>query len=235
MAGTGKPNGLKCEICHKPLTGKQRRVCSKECRAKLITGAAADRRALARQVAEHEVTQAVQTEVAEQVAPIVREALTEDILVQIQRFVHLIPAALDAVEKNLADEDADVRQKAATTLLRYTMGNPSVAPPSLEQTPAPLQIVFPIPRANSIGPARGGGIQPLLSATPASAMPAAGMPVLDVDPAQDDIDTCTKRTCMECSLDKCEDEFVGSSFRCKDCDRQLQERVMGEFGKVDLG
>lgn len=230
----GVENGLTCEICGKPLTGKQRRACGLEHRNQLRTRAAADRASLERQVAEHEVTKAVQTEVAAEVGPVVREALTENIMSQIQRFVHLIPAALDAIEKNLVAEDPDVRQKAATTLLRYTMGNPSVAPPSLEVDKPAIQIQFGIPRSDTIGPARGGGVRPLSELT--GMVPIGPTPIIDVESADlDDNSTCEHQVCMECGLEKCLDEFVGSSFRCKDCDARLQARVREQFGKVNLG
>lgn len=238
-----QPNGLTCEICGKPLTGKQRRACSPTCRNKLRSLAQTDRKQLQAELTKHVVTEAVATEVTAQVGPVVREALTDDIMSHIQRFVHLVPQALDAIEKNLKAEDPDVRQKAATTLLRYTMGNPSVAPPPIEESKAPLKVEFMIPRADTAGPARGGGVRPMELSDETTYEPAGAGPqphdhvhVLEATAEEmDDFVTCEKRECIECNLEKCDDEFVGMSFRCKDCDARLKSRVLGEFGRIDLG
>jgi hypothetical protein len=238
MAGSGVENGLHCEICGNPLTGKQRRACSQKCRDALRTRAAADRKNLEREVAEHEVTKAVQAEVAAQVGAVTQEVMTEQVLQHIRRFVHLVPQALDAIEKNLGSDDPDVRQKAATTLLRYTLGNPSVAPPSLEQEKPPIKIEFGIPRADTVGPAKGGGIRPLLDSSDLPDLTIDGVEATSIDAESldlDDVETCEKRICMECNNEKCVDEFVGNSFRCKDCDARLQARVREQFGKVNLG
>lgn len=230
-----KPNGLKCEICGKPLTGKQRRACGPEHRNQIRSRAGADRKLLAEEVAKHEVTEAVREEVVAIAHEATQEAMSAELLAQIQRFVFLIPKALDAVTKNLDNEDPDIRQKAAALLLKYTMGNASIAPPSLEQQDQPLQITFAIPRANTVGPAKGGGIRPLLTeSSDTSVLDVA--PVIDVESTDlDDQHTCEKRTCMECGLEKCVDEFVGQSFRCKHCDALLRARVEDEFGHPQLG
>lgn len=228
-----KPNGLTCEVCGNPLTGKQRRACSAKCRNALRTSASADVAARVREVAQNTAVEAVQDEMKEQVGKVVQEALTDEITAQLKGFVHLIPNALAAIEKNLASEDDDVRQKAATTLLRYTLGNPSVAPPSITPEAEPLQIQFMIPRSDSVGPAPGGGIRPLAAGAEPGHVHQHAIDVESTD--LDDIQTCEQRVCMECGLPKCADEFVGQSPRCLDCHRRLQERVEHEFGHVDLG
>lgn len=228
-----KPNGLKCEVCGKPLTGKQRRACGPEHRNQIRSRAGADRKLLAEEVAKHEVTEAVREEVVALAHEATQEAMSAELLTQIQRFVFLIPKALDAITTNLDDEDPDIRQKAATLLLKYTMGNASVAPPSLEQQDQPLQINFTIPRADTVGPAKGGGVRPLLTEVSDLSVQA---PVIDVESTDlDDRNTCEKRTCMECGLEKCADEFIGQSYRCKHCDGLLRARVEGEFGHPQLG
>lgn len=202
----------------------------------LRTVAAKSRADLEREIAQHEVTEAVRDEVSKTVGAVTQEAMTEEVLKHIRSFVFLVPKALQAIEKNLDAEDADVRQKAAQTLLRYTLGNTSVAPPSIEQEKQPMQVVFSIPRSDTVGPAKGGGVRPLTVMPPVSDAMLQMPAFVDVESTDlDDIDTCTKKVCMECGNEKCEDEFVGQSYRCKDCDRRLQARVADQFGKVDLG
>lgn len=231
-----KPNGLKCEICGKPLVGKQRRACGKPHSQALRSRARSDRALLERQVMEHNVTEAVSDEIVQKAREVTQEAMTKEVLKQIERFVYLIPNALNAIEKNLGSDDPDIRQKAATTLLRYTMGNASVAPPSLEQQSSPLQVVFAVPRSDQAGPTPGGGVRPLLEPPAGAVGIPSGGPIIDVESTDlDDNMTCEHRICMECGLEKCVDEFVGESPRCKDCDRRLKERVEKQFGHVDLG
>lgn len=225
-----KPNGLKCEICGKPLIGKQRRACSDKCRNQLRSVAGAEVKKRATEIAETQALTAVQTEMQKQVGKITQEALRGEVEKQLQGFVFLIPTALAALKNNLEHGDIDQKQKAATTLLRYTLGNPSVAPPSLEVAPEPMQIVFAVPRSDTLGPAPGGGVRPITDA------PLIEAPIIDVEStALDSIDTCTRLQCMECGLEKCVDEFVGASRRCKDCDRKLKDRVEKQFGHVNLG
>lgn len=207
-----KPNGLKCEVCGKPLTGKQRRACGKEHGQQLRGRASADRANMARTVAENLVTASVQAELDKQVGPVVREALTENILGSIRSMVFLMPQAIEALHNNLINGDVDQKQKAATTLLRYTMGNPSVAPPSLEASPAPLQVLFNVPLSGSL--------------------PAA--PDDLIEGAEPD-EAAELKECMECHQHKPLSAFVGRSDRCKDCHARLMERVEDEYGRVDLG
>ncbi len=134
-----------CAICGESLEGKRpsAKTCSDNCRSKL---------ALQRKTARlHAVDDAAKTAVAETVQEQVREyvnreILTEDLLERIKTMVGLTPAAIAAIEDLLGSEDSEVALRAAQTILRYTMGNPSVAPPSLEQAASPMTIAFNLPR-----------------------------------------------------------------------------------------
>jgi hypothetical protein len=213
MTSSIKPNGLKCEVCGKPLHGKQRRACSQECRSKLGSQEAADRKVLARTVAENLVTKAVQDELDKQVGPVVQEVLTDQVLTSIRTMVFMMPAAIEALSTNLQSNDEELRHKAAALLLRYTMGNPSVAPPSLEAQPAPLQVNFTIPRAEAPHTHEHSDLM-------------EG----DVDSEGEEM-----RECMECHLVKPLGEFVGKSHRCTSCQKLLEDRVQEQFGAVQMG
>lgn len=220
-----KPNGLSCEVCGKPLSGKQRRACSSECRTKLGTAAAADRAQLAREVARNQVTEVVRTALEAEVGPVVREALTAEVMKSIKSMVDLMPAAIAALGDNLSAEDPELAQKAATTLLRYTMGNPSVAPPPITEEKSPLQINFTIPRADGSGP-RDAHWQ---------AQTAPDTTAEDLDVIGDALEEGELRECMECHIVKPTDQFVGQSPRCQSCHDQLVARVTADYGKIDLG
>lgn len=61
---------------------------------------------------------------AEQIKPIVREELAGRVLEQIDRLITLTPEALDALYEDLRGDDAVLRQRAYTLLLKYTVGSP---------------------------------------------------------------------------------------------------------------
>lgn len=135
----------KCEVCDTSLEGRRpsAKTCSDNCRTKLAL-----RRKTARvneidEAAKSAVGEAVQERVREYVD---REVLTEDLLERIKTMVGLAPEAIAAIQGLMASEDAEVSLRAAQTILRYTMGNPSVAPPSLEKAPLPMSISFNLPR-----------------------------------------------------------------------------------------
>lgn len=123
---------------------RSRKTCSDACRSTL---ARANHTARVHEVdaaAKSAVGQVVQDAVREYVN---REVLTEDLLGRIKQMVGLTPDAISTLEDLLASEDAEVAIRAAQTILRYTMGNPSVAPPSVDVAPSPMSVTFNLPRA----------------------------------------------------------------------------------------
>jgi hypothetical protein len=132
-----------------------------------------------------------------------REALTEDVLADIQKMINYAPAAIQVLTMQLASEDETVAQRAAALILKYTMGNPSVAPPDPGKQPAQLQVVFGVPE-------RGNG-----------------------DTAVDAEVVETERTCGDCGLAKPESEFVGKSPRCTACFERMQLDVRAKFAPQD--
>jgi hypothetical protein len=141
----------------------------------------------------------------DELKPVVREALTDDVLRAIEKLVHLTPAVVDAIQEDLEqDDDKTLRQRAYTLLAKYTLGNPSVAPPPPEQAAQGMQVTFVMPRP---GDTTTAAIEP-----------------------QSDSDAVELRTCIECKTDKPSQDFVGNSDRCTQCHDDLQARVQERFG-----
>lgn len=222
MPDERKPNGLNCSICGDPLVGKQRSLCGKRtCKRRHSAKRASEKAAVKAEaitaIAKNEAVEAVRNEIQQQVGSVVREALTDEVLAGLSAAVKLIPDAIGALGEILMGEaDPDQKRQAANTLLRYTMGNSSIAPPSLEQVPAPLQVYFDIP---------GGEAHPQLPSKAADAVEATAVE----EPAEDE------RQCMECNLWKPAHDFVGKSDRCQSCDAGLRDRIAQQYGKIQLG
>lgn len=103
--------------CPNELKRNQKKFCSNSCRA------------TARHEREHALTEAAALEeIRATVQPVVREALTEDVLRNLRALVELVPEAVKTLGAQLASADEDIRHKAAALLLRYTVGNTAVAP-----------------------------------------------------------------------------------------------------------
>jgi hypothetical protein len=181
--------------CSNLLTGKQKRFCSNACRATYTHDA---RRRLAESVAL--------AEVREQVGPVVREALTDRVLEEIKVMTHLLPEALQTLQNNLLDEDPKIRESAAALILKYTLGNQTIAPKPEQSAPA-FNISF-------------GG------------MPMQGekMDAEDGSVLGDAVEEANhERQCQECGEVKDAAEFVGESPRCLACHDRIMDEIGGRF------
>jgi hypothetical protein len=90
---------------------------------------------------------AVQEAVKEELRPIVREAITDDVLRSVDSLMrNILPHALEAIGDDIKGEDKDLRQRAYTLLMKYTLGNPSVAPKPDAPSGQPISISFEVPR-----------------------------------------------------------------------------------------
>lgn len=203
----------RCTECDKPLGAharKDKKTCGDTCRKNRSQRIAnARRRGGQNRHPEHmrETAAAAAKDVAAEVAreeirPYVREAMTDDVLQSVGRLVSLQPKAIDMLERDLESSDETIRQRAYTLLLRYTMGNPSVAPASAEIQPAAVSVVFNVPR-------------------PSDAPEVVEGTVEDAEP----------RKCVECDQPRPDDEFVAASDRCVHCHADLQARVNARFGE----
>lgn len=137
----------------------------------------------------------------EELRPVVREAITEDVLRAAQRLVGLTDTMVDAIAEDLHSEDKWLRQKAYTLLARYTLGNTSIAP-AADSTNQPMQVVFNMPRPGTEPHQNRGGSA-------------------DIDSNASEL-----RQCMECQADKPVSEFVGPSERCVACHEAKKAAVL---------
>jgi hypothetical protein len=206
----------RCTECGKPL-GKEARAgkvtCDQRCRQKRARRIRREREKAARErfdtpvaqvraIVKGETKDATHEVMKEELRPIVREAMTADVLAKIGDLVGITGEAIETLKKQLESEDETIAQRAATTILRYTMGNPSVAPAPAEQQPSPMTVVFNVPRPGD--------------STSGSA---------DTEGDADEV-----RTCSECGETKTVQEFVANSTRCQSCHQSIEEHVRARFG-----
>lgn len=188
--------------CTNHLSGRQKRYCSNECRA---ISEHAKKRMLAESVALEAVREAVE--------PVVREALTEKALLEIKVLVDLIPEAIEALKTNLGAEiavgegltipDAGERRQAAALILKYTLGNTSIAPASADVKPPAFNINFGMPQqGDAVADADGS--------------------VLEAETIDD---VLPDRECVECQEPKPADQFVGNSNRCQACHAKMLDGI----------
>lgn len=143
----------------------------------------------------------------EELRPVVREAMTTDVLHGIDSLIKLTPRAIELLQQQMESNDEVIAQRAVTLLLKYTMGNPSVAPPPTEKAPAPMSVVFNIPRP---GDTTSESIEPLAPS-----------------------DAEELRECGDCHEYKPDGAFVASSDRCAECFEKLRGRVGERFAKAE--
>ncbi len=209
----------KCSECNKRLPNANQRTCSdshrqlRARRKKREAQAHAIKIAEAKDLPEHLkalsdannklVKDVGRDLVVKQMTPVIREAITEDVMQGIRDMVRLTPRMVALIEEDMESRDPQIRQKAYTLLARYTLGNASVAPAPAEVAPAPMQVSFVLPRP--------------------------GDACLNGDVAQD-VQHVDLRTCAQCNQDKPAGEFVGDSDRCQGCHDALQAKVQEQFG-----
>lgn len=155
-------------------------------------------------VREH-ATDVARRQITAEVGPVVRAALTDDTLAAIRDLVALTPAAVAAIAEDLASEDAGIRQRAYTLLVKYTIGHPAVVQPEDAGGTAPIQIVIPTPRPEA----------PPVTVTP-EAIVVGGEEL---------------RPCDMCHTPKPEADFVDGSDRCRECWEDQQRRVREQFAQ----
>lgn len=128
-------------------------------------------------------------------APVVREALTEDVLQAIKTLVGLTPKAIQAIEADLSSENDFIRQGAYRLLARYTLGHPALVP----EMDSDKQVVVVV----------NGIARPQAPTQPGEHL-ATPEPIEGVEVAE-------TRVCDTCNEEKPVPEFVGTSHRCQDC------------------
>ena len=132
----------------------------------------------------------------EELRPVVREAITEDVLRGIQRLIQLTPDVVAKLEEDLHSDDATVRQRAYTLITKYTLGHPALVRPEDEEGGKELTVHFAMPRPEEPEPIDAPAVE--LEAGPTT-------------------------VCDMCGDEKPDEEFVAGSSRCRSCYESAQE------------
>lgn len=151
------------------------------------------------------VKRAVEQEVREFIKPVVREALTEDVLGALQNLVSLTPDAVATLAHDMQGDDAVLAQKAATTVLRYTVGHQALVTPQ-EVTAPQLVVNFALPRPDDD------------PATPLEADPAEATEMFE---------------CDVCHLEQPVSQRVANADRCQDCHDKRKHAILEQYGLLD--
>lgn len=209
------PVARTCSECAQPLSSRSvtSKTCSNACRLKRsrrlrrvkrdqeefedsYPGAGAQEVAA---IVRRESYDAVMRVTQAEVTPIVREALTEDVLRAVQQMIGLTPRAVELLGEDLESEDATIRQRAYTLLIKYTAGHPALLQPKDAEHGAQLVVQFGLPRPDAA----------------------------DFVPEPTDIVELV--TCDMCHEDKPATEFESGSLRCKPCFEEWKANVLEQF------
>ena len=156
------------------------------------------------EAARHEAKDIAAELTREELRPVVREALTEDVLNSLGDMVRLVPTAIGVIADGLENGDPQTKQRYAELVMRYTLGHKSIAPASAEQAPAPMTVNLLIPASGS---------------DPTQAQVQAALPG-----EADEL-----KQCVECGNEKPAPEFVAGSDRCQTCDDDFRAKVQARF------
>lgn len=206
----------RCANCGKPLEGRpNQKTCSPACRAALKrtrdrTNKRQELRALAAVETEFpaegpdEVQAAIQRRrddvireaFVDELRPVLREAIDEDVIRAIKGMVGLAPAAILALKQDLESGDAVLRSKAASLIIKYTMGN-NLVTPTREGSQGGLTIINQLPDAPQAAVLETGQTED----------------VIDAEVDEDD----DARRCESCRLPRPASDFVGDAPICNHC------------------
>lgn len=211
------PLARTCSECGEPLSNPRAKTCGSTCRAKRSRRLKRQKSDAGKQNAYpphvKELSQVVRNEapdiahsvIQEELRPVVREALTEDVLQAINRMVALTPAAIGALEQDLHSEDPQTRQRAYTLLIKYTVGHQAIVRPEEGEDSKQLIVHFNLPRPELGGVTQEDGEEVIAEAE-------------------------EYRHCNMCDSDKPVTQFVANSDRCEDCHVQMKSKVKELLG-----
>lgn len=132
--------------------------------------------------------------------PVVREAITDDVLKALQQMVSLAPVAVAALAADLQSEDPTRRAKATDLWFRYTVGQKNIVSPEQEAAGSRMVVNFEMPRPSD---------------------PQSGH-----EPEEGVIAEAEElRVCDVCRHEKPASAFVAASTRCQECHDQMVARV----------
>jgi hypothetical protein len=202
-----------CSECGCSLEGRspQTRTCSNACRKRRSARhAAINKRRVEeegspaavqeiRKIVRNEAPDVITRVLGSELVPVVREALTEDVMRAINQMVGLTPLAVAALANDLESEDALIRQRAYTLLIKYTAGHPALVRPADTNPQGQLVVNFNLPRPDDAG-------------SETEAVPA-------------DAEQVESRNCDLCGEELPETEFVAGSERCRSCFTAMQRKI----------
>lgn len=201
-----------CSECGKSLEGKPitAKTCGGSCRAKRSRRFARQKKEAgeAKAMPDHqrEITERVRAEVPdvahqvieEEIRPVVRESITQDTLEAIGKMVALTPAAVKAISDDLASDDAVIRQRAYTLIMKYTVGHQAIVRPPEEEKGGNITVHFELPRPDDASTQDGEAVE---------------------------VEATEVKTCDLCGEEKSADEFVANSDRCVGCYEAQQAKA----------
>lgn len=204
---------LYCSECPNRLTGNQRFTCCDSCRGKRsrrlkvkkVEGGenhagGPDYKAV-RQALEQTTGDAGHEVLKEELRPIARDLITEDTVRALASMVELTGRAVECIGEDLYSQDAVIRQRAYTLLMKYTVGHQALIRPEEEVT-GQMVVNFNLPRPGDDYESQGAAVE-LVSEE--------------------------LRTCDMCAKDKAVTQFVAGSDRCQSCydeQREFAQRLL---------
>lgn len=159
-----------CSECAASLAGKkpQTKTCSVNCRQKRARRVRAAGKADGREGAalramptairdvmlavheHHEKPDVIKDVMREQLAPIVRDALTESTLRAIEGLLGLTETAVQALGEDMVSDDPVIRQRAYALQMKYTIGHPALVQPEAGAAAGQMVVNFQLPRPDSL-------------------------------------------------------------------------------------
>jgi ribosomal protein L37AE/L43A len=209
------PPARRCSECGESLAGKgpQARTCSDNCRGKRsrrLRRQSQESTAAARaansypdhakqfsDVIKYDQEDVAREVMAEELRPVVREAITEDVLRGIQRLLAITPKAIECMADDLDSEDATIRQRAYSLIAKYTLGQSGMVNKD-DGAQAGMVVHFNLPRPGDEVTTDGAAVE-----------------------LEDD----ELRQCDTCGQDKPITEFIAGSYRCATCYDAQRERA----------
>lgn len=150
-----------CTECGGSLSGKSVKAitCGEKCRSarsrrvrranRQVDDFAAANNAGAQEIAaivRREAPDVITRVMKDELRPIVREALTEDVLRAVEQMLGLTPRAVELLQADLESEDSTVRQRAYTLVTKYTIGHPALLRPEDGAGAGQIVVNFALPR-----------------------------------------------------------------------------------------
>lgn len=196
--------GRTCTECDNPVAGRAL-TCSATCRSRRSRR---QRETLASgrdvpTLVTDELERAAQAEFQEQLKPVIKEAITEDVLDAIHDMIGLLPSAIAAIRDDLTSDDKDLRQRAYTQLLRHTAGSKSIVPDVNADKQRDVNVTFGVPRPEDLD----------------RATDSQGQEVIQT------------KECDTCHTAKPLSEFVANSDRCETCFGEMREQAKALLGE----